>query len=168
MMSFACASFMRSAKASLEKPPKTTLCVAPMRAQGQHRDRRFGDQRHVDTDLIAGDDAQVLQDIGAAADFMVQLAVGERAPVARFAFPQQRRLVALARLQLPIETVVGQVWSCRPRTTWPTGVPTGTSVPGLEPVQRAGHFGPRNSSGDSTDRRYIASYSSRFPSRAWR
>ncbi len=60
---------------------------------GEHRDRRFRNGRHINDDAIAFADSVSLQDVGEAADFAMQLLVGEDAFVARFAFPDDRGLV---------------------------------------------------------------------------
>ena len=44
---------------------------------GQHGDDQFGNHRHVDGDAVARFDAQLLQDIGEAADFAVQILIAQ-------------------------------------------------------------------------------------------
>ena len=61
---------------------------------GEHRDRDFGNERHVDRDAVAALHAELLEDVRELLDFDVEVPVGERAPVARLAFPDQRGLVA--------------------------------------------------------------------------
>src|SRR5260221_13524498 len=53
-----CASLMRSISAVLEKPPKTTEWVAPIRAQASI-DRQLRNQRQVKRDAVAFFDAKV-------------------------------------------------------------------------------------------------------------
>jgi hypothetical protein len=60
---------MRSGEAeSGEKPPNTTECTAPMRAQASIAYRGFGDHRQVDGDAVALLDAEVAQRVGELAD----------------------------------------------------------------------------------------------------
>ena len=72
------ASRMRSRRASGEKPPNTTECTAPIRRAGQHGVGRFGDHRHVDTHAITFVHTTAFQDVGQAADVLVQLTVSNR------------------------------------------------------------------------------------------
>ena len=46
---------------------------------GEHGDGGLGDHRHVDRDAVALLDAEVLEDVGEAADLAMELLVGERA-----------------------------------------------------------------------------------------
>jgi hypothetical protein len=50
-----------------------------------------------------------LQHVREAADIAVQLLVGERALIARLAFPEDRRLVAVRAGEMPVEAVFGNV-----------------------------------------------------------
>ncbi len=76
---------------------------------GQHGDGRLGDHRHVDEHAIALPDVIALQDVGEAADLAVQLRVGDRARLARLAFPDDRRLVLGRSAQMPVEAVLRDV-----------------------------------------------------------
>src|SRR5690349_5892288 len=61
---------------------------------GEHRNRRLGNHRHVNGDAIAFLDAAGFQHVGEAANFGVQLLVGELLVVLRIvALPQDGRLV---------------------------------------------------------------------------
>lgn len=53
------------------------MCGAPIRAQGEQRNRQFGNHWHVDGDAVALLHAESLQRIGAAADLVEQVLVGE-------------------------------------------------------------------------------------------
>ena len=76
---------------------------------GQHGDGQFLDHRHVDRDAVALLDAAALEHVGELADLLVELAVGELCVLAGLvAFPDDRDLVA-ARLQVPVQAVVGDV-----------------------------------------------------------
>ena len=47
-MTFGVASLMRVASSLAAKPPNTTECTAPMRAQAEHGDQRLRHHRHVE------------------------------------------------------------------------------------------------------------------------
>ena len=79
----ACENSIRSRTASAEKPPKTTLWGAPMRAHGEHRDDDLRDHRQVDPDDVALAHTEVLQGVGEALDLGEQLYVGDVALGAR-------------------------------------------------------------------------------------
>src|SRR5205814_348699 len=92
---------------------------------GEHGDGGLGDHRHIDGDAIALLDAELLQPVGEFADVVFKLLVGDaadfRTPTPalprstgggrreRLAFPDDRRLLALALLDDAIETVVRDV-----------------------------------------------------------
>ena len=60
MTATAPASMMRSCRLLAEKPPNTTECVAPMRAQACIATTASIAHRHVDDDAIAFADAQAI------------------------------------------------------------------------------------------------------------
>ena len=76
---------------------------------GQHGNGDFGGRRHVNDDAIAFADLVSFQDVREAANLAMQLLVSERALLARFAFPQDRRLVAAVCKQMSIQTVFGKI-----------------------------------------------------------
>src|SRR6266702_1951483 len=86
---------MRSRMLSALNPPKITECTAPMRAQA--------------TIAIARLDFVSFQDIRETANFAMQLLVGERAFIARFALPDNCRLVPARPSQMPIQTIFRDV-----------------------------------------------------------
>ena len=101
------ASLMRSATAPRrEKPPKTTVCVAPMRAQASIAIDRLGDHRHVDRDEVALGDAQPLQDVGELRRPRVELLIGERRGVAGLALPDDGGLVPPRAGAVAVDAVV--------------------------------------------------------------
>ena len=57
---------MRSRSASALKPPKMTVCGAPMRAQASRPIGQLRDHRHVEGDAVALLDAQIQQHGGEA------------------------------------------------------------------------------------------------------
>ena len=60
---------------------------------GEHRDRCFGDERHVNGHAIAALDAELLENVGELLHLDVEIPVRQRAVIARLAFPDNRRLV---------------------------------------------------------------------------
>ena len=76
---------------------------------GEHGDRRLRNHRHVNEDAVAFLAAIALQHIGKQADFAVKLLVGEDAPFAGFAFPDDGGLVAARTGEMPIEAVFADV-----------------------------------------------------------
>ena len=76
---------------------------------GQHRHDDLGDHRQVDPDDVALLDAQVLQRVGELLDVAVQVGVGDVALLALLAAPVVGDLVALARLDVAVQAVVGGV-----------------------------------------------------------
>ena len=88
---------------------------------GQHGDRQFRHQRHVDRNHVALADAQLLQHVGEPADLGVQHLVGQHAGVARLAFPDQGRLVPPRGSADGCRGSCRRRWSSRRRTTWASG-----------------------------------------------
>ena len=75
----------------------------------EHRDRRLGDHRHVDDDALALLDFVALEHIRKAAHFAMELLVGDDAPLARLAFPDDRRLVLPRGAEMPVEAVLRDI-----------------------------------------------------------
>ena len=109
MTTLASASSMRAASASAEKPPKTTECAAPIRAQASIAIDRLRDHRHVDGDPVALLDAQLQQGVGGLGDLVLELGVGDGAGVARLALEVDGDPVAVAGLDVPVDAVVRDV-----------------------------------------------------------
>src|SRR5438874_9023509 len=76
---------------------------------GQHGNRRFGDVRQINDDAIGFFDVVPFQHICEAADFAMQLLIGERALVAGFAFPDYCGLVATRPCEMTVETILRDV-----------------------------------------------------------
>ena len=134
---------MRSLTESGEKPPKTTLCGRPDARAGEHRHGHLRDHRQVDADHVAGLDAALLEDVREPLDVAQELGVGHVALLALLAAPVVGHAVAAARLDVPVERVVGRV-QLAAREPLVEGrlrlVEHG--VPALEPVERLGLLGP--------------------------
>ena len=111
---------------------------------GQHGNRQFRHQRHIDRDHVAPAYPQFLQRVGKPADLGVQHLVGQHAGLAGLAFPDQGRLVPPRGLKMDVQTVVGNV--CLPADE-PLGkrlVPLEHLLEGLEPVQFISHAAPES------------------------
>ncbi len=76
---------------------------------GEHRDRQFGDHRHIECHSVAGFDSELLQHVGKPADFAVEVLVAQDSSVARFPFPDDRRLVLSPAVEMSVEAIVGDV-----------------------------------------------------------
>jgi hypothetical protein len=109
MTTFACASFIRSRSDSATEPAEDHRVHGADARAGQHRDRRLGDQREVDPHAITLLHAEGLEDVREGPDLAGQLPVGQRAPVARLAFPDDRRLVAPRAAEVPVDAVLCDV-----------------------------------------------------------
>ncbi len=133
---------MRSISACAENPPNTTVCGGADARAGQHRDRQLGNHAHVDGDAIALFDAQRLQHVRAFGDFAQQLLIGERARIARLAFPQDRGFILAPGGDVTVQAVVRNVQLAAQEPFGERQLPFEHAVPGLEPVQFARDLGP--------------------------
>ncbi len=76
---------------------------------GEHGIGRFGNHRHVDGDAVTLLHTMLLQHVRQSADIIVKLVVGDLlVDIGIVAFPDDRRALAM-RLQMPVDTVVGDV-----------------------------------------------------------
>ncbi len=75
----------------------------------EHRDDHLGDHRQVDPDDVALLDPEILQRVRELLDVAVELGVGDVALLALLTAPVERDPVAVARLDVPVEAVVGSV-----------------------------------------------------------
>src|SRR5205085_7722856 len=108
---------------------------------GEHGHDGLGDQRHVGGDAVAVDDAEGFQDVGEFRDLGVELAIGERAHVARLALPDHGELVA-ARGEMTVEAVVRRVERAADEPLRVRRVPFEHVVPLRLPVELLGPAGP--------------------------
>src|ERR1700745_4326930 len=72
---------------------------------GQHRNRRLRNVRKINDDAIAFFDVVPFQHVREPADFAMQLLIGERALVTRFALPNDRGLVPTRPCEMTIQAV---------------------------------------------------------------
>ncbi len=105
---------------------------------GQHGDDGLRHHRHVDGDAVALLDAEALQGVGEQVDLAVEVPVGEHAPVAGLALPDDGGLVALAGLDVAVAAVVAGVDLAADEPPGVRRVPLQRLLPGLEPVQPLG------------------------------
>src|SRR5205814_2255600 len=82
------------------------VCCAEPRA-GEHRNRQFRYERHVERNAVALLNARALQNIYEATDLSMQLLVGQCSLLARLALPDNRSLVTPPRLKMSVQTVIG-------------------------------------------------------------
>ena len=86
---------------------------------GEHGNRRFRHQRQVEDDPIPRRDPLGGQDVGKFANLRVQFPVSERAPIAGFAFPDDRGLVG-AGGEVAVHAVGRDVEPPADETIWRT------------------------------------------------
>ena len=90
---------MRPRELSALKPPKITVCGAPIRAQAKQRNHQLGNQRHVDSDDVTLLHTQILEHVCELRYFPQQVLVPQHPALARLALPDDRRLVAVGPWQ---------------------------------------------------------------------
>ena len=112
----------------------------------QHSNGQFGNHSHIDADTVAFFDAVVLQYVGKLIHLGMQLCIGDHAVVIIrvIGLPYDGGLVGLVH-QVPVDTVFSDV---ELRTTEPFDgrlleIPIQDLVPGLFPLEMAGHFPPK-------------------------
>ena len=101
----------------------------------QHRDRQLGNERHVERDAIALLDAERLQDVGELAHLPEEIEVRQRAPIARLALPDKRRLVAAPGAHVAIETIGADVELAADKPLGVRRVPLEHFRPRLNPLE---------------------------------
>ena len=109
---------------------------------GEHGDHELGNQRQVDPDAIAFLDPEPLQDVGERRDLTIQIEIGERAAVARFAFPDERGLVAPRAAHVAIEAVDTGVQFSADEPLGMRRLPVEDAIPATRPLQLAGQSRP--------------------------
>ena len=105
-----CARVLDSILQALRREPPENHRVSGADARtGLHRDHTLDAHGHVDHDAIALADTLGLQSICETTGALQQLAVGHARDLAAIGLEDDRYLVALARLDLSVEAVVGRV-----------------------------------------------------------
>src|ERR1044071_3219642 len=81
----------------------------PNASASQHGDGQFRNKRHVERHTVPRSDTLPPQRVGKFTNLCMKFGVGQSSLVAWFAFPNQRSLIAVSRLQMTIKTVVGNI-----------------------------------------------------------
>ena len=112
----------------------------------QYGDGQLRNHSHIDANTVAFFDAIVLEYIGKLVHLGMQLCIGEQAVVVIrvIGFPDDRRLVGLV-YQVPVNTVFSDVERCaaEPFDGRLLKIPIQDLVPGLLPLEMAGHIPPK-------------------------
>ncbi len=108
----------------------------------EHRDRELGHERQVERDAVALLHAERLQDVGELAHLAVEVEVGQRAAVARLAFPDERGLVAARRANVAVEAVGADVELAADEPLRVRRLPVEDLRPGLHPLELGGERRP--------------------------
>ena len=101
----------------------------------EHRDRGFRNHGQVDGHAIPLPYAQVLQRIGELAHLAMEPLVCVLSDITGLSLPDQRRLVPARAVQVPIQTIVGDVELSPDEPLGVRGVPFEHRMPAFEPVQ---------------------------------
>ena len=110
---------------------------------GEHRDEGFGDHRHVDGHPVAGFEADRGEVVGRLGHLVLELGVGQVAVIAGLADPVDRDPVTLARIDMAIHTVVGDVEFAADEPLGERGIrPVENLIEIGVPVEAAGLLGP--------------------------
>ena len=112
----------------------------------QNGDRQLRDHAHVNANAVAFFDAIVFEHVGKLVHLGMQLFIGEHAVmiIRIIGFPNDGRLVGLVH-QVSVDTVFCDVELCaaEPFDGRLLEIPIQDLVPGLLPVEMAGHFSPK-------------------------
>ncbi len=101
----------------------------------EHGNRQLGHHAHIDRDAVALHDAERLQRIRKTIYFALEHAERQHARVARFALPDDRRLVSPRRMRVAIDAVVRDVQFPAHKPLGPRRIPLQHALPRREPVQ---------------------------------
>src|SRR5690348_2095695 len=99
----------------------------------EHRDGRFGYERHVDGHTITAPNAKLFQDVRELLHLDVEVPVCQCAPIARLSLPHDRGLVPARRIDVAVDAVVGNVDLAAQEPLCPWRMPLEDLVPTLEP-----------------------------------
>ena len=125
------------------EPGKDHGMDGPDFGRGEHGDDGLGQLRHVDDHPVALADAEASQSIGEPVHLAVEFEIGVFALVAGLAFPDERQLVLVGGLDVPVQGVVDHV-AARSREPVVKGrvLVVQDLIPLLEPVQFIGGLFP--------------------------
>ena len=112
----------------------------------QNRNRQFRNHPHINTDTVAFFNTVVLQYIGKLIHLGMQLCIGDHAVVIGriIGLPNDGGLVGFVG-KVPVDTVFCDIELCatEPFDGWLLEIPIQDLVPGLLPLEMAGHFPPK-------------------------
>ena len=77
----------------------------------QHGDGEFWNQRQIDRNPVAALDAERLHHVGELADLAIQVEVGQRAPIPRLTFPDERGLISARAAHMTVDAVDARIQS---------------------------------------------------------
>ena len=109
----------------------------------EHCDCGLGNGGQVDDDAIAFSNVISLKHVAKPTDFPVQLLIGKRAFLARFAFPKKSRLVAPWPGQMTVETIFRNVQLSADEPFGEGSFPLKHPLPRLVPSQFFGFTTPK-------------------------
>ena len=101
----------------------------------QHRNRRFGNHRHVDHGPVAGLHPEFEQRTRKARHQPLQFAIGNGPLVARLAFENNRRFVPATADRMPIDAVIANIQLAADEPFGERRIPVKRLFKALEPVQ---------------------------------
>ncbi len=101
----------------------------------EHRDRELRDEGKVYGDPVAALHAERLEDVREAADLAEEIEVGQRAPVARLAFPHDGGLVAPRGARVAIDAVDARVDLAADEPPGVRRLPLEDAIPRPHPLQ---------------------------------
>src|SRR5208282_1837976 len=110
---------------------------------GQHGDRAFDGQRHVNDDAVPFHHAQRFQAVGEAADHSVKLPVGNDPLAAIFAQPNEGRTIATVRIRMPVKRVDGDIGFSAGEPLMMDAIPLQHAIPLAGPLKPASVIGPK-------------------------
>ena len=109
----------------------------------EHGNGRLGNVRHVNEHSIALLASIALQDTREDADFAVKLMIGEHAPFAGLAFPNNGGFVAARAGEMPVQAVLGDIELAANEPFGKRRPPIENLCPLLPPQQIGGLFCPK-------------------------
>ena len=99
-------SLMRPERDLALKPPKITVCGASDPGTRQQGDHQLRNQRHVNGDDVPFLHAELFEHIRESGYFAKQVLISKHPAVARLTLPDDRRLVAVRAVAVPIDAVL--------------------------------------------------------------
>ena len=110
---------------------------------GEHRHRRLGNHRHVDSDPVTLGDALTFKSVGELRHLAQHVVIGQGALVSGLTLPVKRDLIPPAQLHLIVQRVIGGVGLSSYKPLHKGLIPLLHRVPGFEPVKFIGDAAPK-------------------------